>query len=96
MAYFRSHLPFFAMPLLVACGRPASEADCQLIVDRNIELQLKELNISDPATIKQRQAELHEKMSPEVKACVGKRVTESGMTCVRESKTTLEIAHCFR
>ncbi len=80
----------------LACGRPATETDCKLIFDRNVELELQEHQVSDPATIKQRQGELGAKMGSEMKDCIGKTVTESGMKCVREAKTTLEIAHCFR
>jgi len=84
--------------LAAACGRTATEADCQLIVDRNVELQMKAMNLTDPDAIGKKQAEF--KSDPEMKAqleaCVGRRVTDGMMKCVRSAVTADEISQCMR
>ena len=40
-----------AVALLVGCGRKATEADCQLIVDQTVAVKLKEKNVTDPAAV---------------------------------------------
>jgi hypothetical protein len=89
------------LPLALAlapagCGRPATEADCQLIVDRNVEVQMKAMKLEDKALIQKKQEELHAMMKDELKDCVGRRVTDNMMRCVREAKTADEITKCIR
>ena len=85
-----------AAVLLVGCGRKATEADCQLIVDRNVELQMRALNINDPVAIAKKQDELRSEMKGELQQCVGRRVTDGMMDCVRVAKSTAEISQCMR
>src|SRR6266545_5957411 len=39
------------------CGHPASEAECQTIVERIVELELKAQNVTDPAEVAKRRTE---------------------------------------
>jgi hypothetical protein len=80
----------------IGCGRKATEADCQLIVDRNVELQMKALNINDPVVIAKKQDELRGEMKGELQQCVGRRVTDGIMDCVKVAKSTAEISECMR
>lgn len=81
---------------LVGCGRPATEADCQLIIDRNVEVQMHAMKLEDPALIAKKQADLRLAMKDDLKDCVGRRVTDGMMKCVREAKTAEEITKCIR
>lgn len=86
-----------AAVLAVGCGRQASEADCQLIIDRNVELQMKAMNINDPAAIQRKQEELRKEMKEELRGeCVGRRVTDKMMECVTKAETTDAINECVR
>lgn len=82
--------------LAVGCGRRATPADCQLIVDRSVELQLEQMSDTDPALIKKREAEVRSALSDEMKSCETRRVTDRTMACVRGAKTAVELDGCLR
>lgn len=80
-----------------ACGRRATREDCQLIVDRSVELQLRAGDETDAQTIARREAEVREALDGEIKSCErDRRVTEKTMACVRSAKTTQELDSCLR
>jgi hypothetical protein len=81
---------------LAACGRPATREDCELIIDKNVELEMKQMKIDDPVAIDKRKAEIRSTMEGQLKGCVGKRVTDGMMKCVHNAKTTDEIDGCMR
>jgi hypothetical protein len=81
-----------------ACGHPASEAECQVIVERIVELEMKAQNVTDPAEIAKRKDEslglgdAGAAMGSDVlKGCIGKHVTDRAILCVREAKSASEI-----
>lgn len=81
-----------AAVLLAACGRPATEADCKLIVDRIAETELAKQNVTDPATVAKRKDEVVSRLDPELmKSCVGKRITDKALACVKQAKSPEEI-----
>jgi hypothetical protein len=87
-----------AVALLAAggCGHPASEEECQTIVERIIELELKAQNVTDPAEVSKRKGESFgvgdAGASGEVlKGCVGKHITDRAIACVREATSASEI-----
>jgi hypothetical protein len=82
--------------ILCACGRRATAADCQLIVDRSVELQLKELSESDAAAIAKREREVRAELGGEIRACESRRVTDRTMACVRSASSTQELDRCLR
>jgi hypothetical protein len=82
--------------LTIGCGRPATEADCQLIIDRNVEVQMKAMKLEDRDLIAKKQQELRTAMKDELKDCVGRRVTDGMMRCVRGAETAEEITKCIR
>ena len=78
--------------LAAACGRPATMADCDEIVARIAELELKGAKAADPSSIAKEVADT--KVAFQAKArqeCVGKRITERALKCVRNAKTAEEI-----
>jgi hypothetical protein len=85
-----------AAVLACACGRPATREDCELIIDRNVELQMKQMQITEQALIDKRKAEIRASMSDQLKGCVGKRVTDKMMACVRTAASADEIDQCLR
>lgn len=78
------------------CGRKATERDCQQIVDRVIEAELRALKLTDPAVVEKKKQELLPGFKDEMKECVGRRITEGMMECVRHSQTSEEIYGCIR
>jgi hypothetical protein len=85
-----------ALICLAGCGRKATRADCELVVDRNIEVKLRADGVSDPETIAKRKDELRASLKDDIDKCVGKRVTDSMMACVRTAETPSEIDKCLR
>ena len=81
---------------LVGCGRKATRADCELVVDRNIEVKLKADGVTDPATIQKRKEELKPALKDDIDKCVGKRVTNGMMACVKKAETAEQIDKCLR
>ncbi len=84
-----------ALPLS-GCGRRATPEDCQLIVDRSVELQSKEMSETDPSAIAERERRIRAELEPDLKECASRRVTEKTMDCVKAAKTSLELETCLR
>ncbi|MGC4067810.1 MAG: hypothetical protein QM784_24800 [Polyangiaceae bacterium] len=82
--------------LSTACGRPATESECNEIVTRvaTLEYQAAQKGSSvDPASIETIRARVKGAM---LKNCVGKRITEKALRCVREAKSSKEVQEvCF-
>jgi hypothetical protein len=81
---------------LAGCGRKATRADCELVVDRNIEVKLRADGVTDPDVIQKRKDELRGSLTDDIDRCVGKRVTDSMMACVRTAETAEQIDKCLR
>jgi hypothetical protein len=86
----------FALAALGGCGRRATSTDCQLIVDRSVELQLKELNLGDAAAIAERERQVRDELGDDIKSCESRRVTDKTMVCVRSASSTQELDRCLR
>jgi hypothetical protein len=83
--------------VLCGCGHKASEADCQLIVDRMIEVQLDAHNLTDPDERKrQKDIMTNRTTGMDMKDCVGRRVTDGMLECVKKAQTQDEIQTCLR
>ena len=82
---------------VVGCGRPATVEECEYIVERIVELEMKQRNRGSPEVVRaeaeQTKAAVRESTMSQ---CVGKRVTQAAMDCVRTAETSHEIiADCF-
>jgi len=81
---------------LAGCGRKATREDCDAVVDKNVELQLKALGVNDPATVAKRREEIRASMRDDIDKCVGKRVTDAMMGCVKNAETADKLDKCLR
>jgi len=95
----------FAAALVVALGvgglascHRATEADCEQILDRIVELELKDQGVTDPELVKRRTEETKSRKRDQlVRSCVGKRVSQSNMECIRKAQSSAEITDkCLR
>jgi hypothetical protein len=95
-------LPLLTSLLLVAlvitgCGRRATHADCQLIVDRSVELQMRGANETDPKAIAKREESVRAELDGEIITCEReRRVTDNMMACVQSASTTAELEKCLK
>lgn len=87
----------FVLLLVVGCGRPATETECQEILRTAAKLELKD-RLGNESLIESELKEVEKSMrEPMMKKCVGKRITESALQCVRKAKTADELfEECFR
>ena len=94
----RSHrLATPLLALLLACGRHATPADCQLIVDRSVELQMRDQSETDPKAIAKRSAQVRAELDEDIKSCErDRRVTDKMMACVQSASTTAELDKCLK
>jgi hypothetical protein len=81
---------------LAGCGRKATREDCEAVVDKNVELQLKALGVTDPAVVTKRREEMRGSMKDDIDKCVGKRVTDGMIACVKNAETADKIDKCLR
>ncbi|HEY2510285.1 MAG TPA: hypothetical protein VGI39_05500 [Polyangiaceae bacterium] len=93
--------PLFALLLaaslpLAGCGHKATEADCSFILDRNVEVQMKQMAIRDPAAIEKRKQEIRTELKGALDGCVGKRITDGILACVARAQTASDIDSCMR
>lgn len=85
-----------ALVVLAGCGRKATREDCEVVVDRNVEVQMKALGVSDPDAIAKRRTEMHASMKDDIDKCVGKRVTDAMIACVKTADSVEAIDKCLR
>lgn len=78
------------------CGRKATRADCEAVVDKNVEVKLKADGVTDPPLVQKRKEELRASLKDDIDKCVGKRVTDSMMACVKSAETAEQIDKCLR
>lgn len=89
---FRVPVVLLAPLLSIGCGRPATMADCDEIVARIAELELRGAKSADPSSIAKEVADTKQAFQAKAKQeCVGKRITERALKCVRNAKTAEEI-----
>ncbi len=92
-----ARLVTLALAVLIAgCGHKATRGDCEVVVDKNVELQLKALGVTDPGLVSKRREEMRTSMREDIDKCVGKRVTDSMMACVTAAETAEKIDKCLR
>jgi hypothetical protein len=80
----------------LSCGRRATQADCEVILDRMVVVKLKQKNINDPESIKKMQADLRKDAESDFPSCVGRRITDSAMECIKKAESQEAIVKCLR
>lgn len=87
----------FLAAALAGCGHPATREECDELLAKSAEIELRGQNVSDPKMIAERTAAA--RATPkgvEFSAqCLGKRITTSALECVRKSTTAEQFDHCL-
>jgi hypothetical protein len=89
-------LLLLACAALGGCGRHATQADCELILDRMVIVKLKQKNITDEPSIKKMQGELRKDAEADFPGCVGRRISDSALECIKKADTQEAIVKCLR
>jgi len=85
-----------------SCGHPATEVECQTIVERIVELELQAQRVTDPAEINKRRSESlglagDANRSDVLQGCIGRHITDGALACVRRAESAQEITdRCLR
>lgn len=82
----------------VGCGHPATETECDEIFNKVVELELATQKVNDPQAVSKRATEARAARGEALrKRCLGRRLTDSAMACVRSAKSYDQIENeCFR
>jgi hypothetical protein len=81
---------------LAACGHRATHEECQLIVDRSVELRLKGQDETDPQLVAKREVAVRAELDDKIKSCESRRVTDKTMACVKSATRSEELEECLR
>ena len=82
---------------LAGCGHPATEQECEEIFRRSAEIELRAQNVNDPKQIEDKIAEAKAVRGKELlDECVGKRITDDAMACVRQAETAEALDACLQ
>ncbi len=83
---------------LAACTNDtATEGDCDAILTRIVELEIREQGYRDPALVERKQAQLRRTFTDEIARCVGRRLPTGAMKCIVTASSAEEISHtCLR
>lgn len=88
---------FLLLLVPLSCGRPVTEAECEEIVGRIAELELESTQTVSGAELQAEVEATKRAFKDEaMRDCVGKRVTEDALACVRSATTASQIVQeCF-
>ena len=83
--------------VLASCGHPATVEECEFIVERITRLELEKRNPGQPKVVAEEVKKTKEAVREStMNDCVGKRITDSALECVRSAKTPEEVVEgCF-
>ena len=89
-----------AAPLALAltgCGHPATREECSELFSKSAEIELRGQNITDPKTIAERteSARATPKLREFIDQCMGKRVTDRALSCVRKATSAEQFDRCL-
>jgi hypothetical protein len=86
-----------ALVLGTACGRPATEAECNEIVTTVARLEYRDARRADAAIDEEQIETIRARVKGAMeKSCIGKRITDQALSCVRQAKTAEEVREvCF-
>lgn len=78
--------------LAAGCGRPATQEECDEIIGRIAELEIREAASAAPAEVAKQVSETKQTFQAKSRReCVGRRITKRAIGCVRNAKTAEEI-----
>ena len=86
----------FLLVFWLGCGRHATQADCEIILDRMVVVKLKQKNITDLESVAKLQNELRKDSEADFPGCVGRRISDSAMECIKKADTQETIVKCLR
>jgi hypothetical protein len=84
-----------ALLLATGCGHPATVAECEQIIERIARLELEERGLDAKAVADEVESTKLAMRDRTMKECVGRRITDGALRCVRDAKRSEQIEECF-
>jgi hypothetical protein len=82
---------------LAGCGHPATRSECDEIFNKSAEIELRLQNVTEPKLVAERTAAVRAARGDAlIQKCVGKRITEGALECVRRATTAPEMDACLQ
>ncbi len=81
---------------VLSCGRHATQQDCEIILDRMVVVKLKQKNITDAPSVAKMQTDLRKDAESDFPGCVGRRISDGAMECIKKAETQEAIVKCLR
>ena len=75
---------------------PATREECMAVLDKNIDVKLKSDNVTDAEAVERLRTLIREQLKPDVDKCVGTRVTDPMIACVKAADTGDAIDRCLQ
>lgn len=81
---------------LAGCGHPATREECDQIITRTAEIELHAQHVTDPSAIAERVAAAKaSKGDALLDRCVGRRITDRALACVRQAASAEQVDRCL-
>ena len=83
---------------LTGCGHPATQAECEELFTKSADIELRaQPNNTDAQKIAEqiKAARASERGAEFMNRCVGRRITERALTCVRQATTAEQMDRCL-
>ncbi|EYF04227.1 hypothetical protein [Chondromyces apiculatus] len=81
----------------VGCGHPATRDECEAIFQRTVELELRDQSITDPKLVAERTATVRTARGEDlINRCIGRRITDQAVACVKQAGNADEVDRCLR
>ena len=78
----------------ISCtSEQATQAQCETIMSRLIQLELQEVGFNDPTLTARWDARLKRRYRSEIKKCVGRSLHPNAMQCISVAKTAEIVSH---
>jgi hypothetical protein len=85
-----------ALTALSGCGHPATRQECDEIFNKSAEIELRLQNVTEPKLVAERTAAVKAAKGDElIQRCLGKRITDKAMECVRKATTEGQMNECL-
>lgn len=78
------------------CGRPATRDECDALLTKTAELELRRRDITDPTAIEAQIARMKAVRGDDyLKKCIGMRITDKALRCAQSADSQTALDACL-
>jgi len=80
--------------ILMGCQtHPATQKDCETLVDRLVDVELSNRGFNDPVLTQKKRSYFRMQFADEIAHCIGRPLYKNSLTCTKTAPSTEAIAH---